>query len=168
MPLFPVQNGVAIIPQGTTIIDDYAFFGCQELTSVVIPEGVTTIGESAFRECSALTNIVFPNTITHIGDLAFFETPWDNNLPEEELYIGTALYRAAYDADLVDVKEGTTCICSGAFACHLNLISVTLPDSVKYIGGAAFAACRSLKTINIPTGTLVGHSVFMGCDALYV
>ena len=166
MTQFPVQNGVAIIPQGTTIIDDYAFFGCQDLTTVVIPEGVTTIGESAFRECSALTNVVFPNTITHIGDLAFFETPWDNNLPDEELYIGTALYKVACDVDVVKVKEGTTCICSGAFACHMNLTSVTLPNSVKYIGGVAFAACRELKTINIPAGVIIGQEAFMGCDAL--
>ena len=43
MTQFPIQNGIAIIPQGTTIINDRAFFGCQELTSVVIPEGVTAI-----------------------------------------------------------------------------------------------------------------------------
>ena len=166
MTLFPVQNGIAIIPQGTTIIDDYAFFGCQDLTTVVIPEGVTTIGESAFRECRALTNVVFPNTITHIGDLAFFETPWVNNLPDEELYIGTALYKTAYDVRYAEVKEGTTCICSGAFACHQNLTSVILPNSVKYIGGVAFASCRALRTINIPTGVVIGQSAFMGCDAL--
>ena len=50
MSQFPIQNGIAIIPQGTTIINDRAFFGCQELTSVVIPEGVTAIGDSAFRD----------------------------------------------------------------------------------------------------------------------
>ena len=166
MTQFPVQNGVAIIPQGTTIIDDYAFFGCQDLTTVVIPEGVTTIGESAFRECSALTNVVFPNTITHIGDLAFFETPWVNNLPDEDLYIGTALYKTTYDVRYAEVKEGTTCICSGAFACQMNLTSVSLPNSVKYIGGVAFAGCRALKTINIPAGVVIGQSAFMRCDAL--
>lgn len=163
---FPVQNGVAIIPQGTTIINDYAFFGCQDLTTVVIPEGVTTIGESAFRECSSLTHVVFPSTINHIGDLAFFETLWDNNLPDEELYIGTALYKTAYDIRSANVKEGTTCICSSAFACHLNLTFVTLPNTVKYIGGCAFAGCRELKTVNIPTGVVIGQGAFMGCDAL--
>jgi hypothetical protein len=166
MTQFPVQNGVAIIPQGTTIINDYAFFGCQDLTTVVIPEGVTTIGESAFRECSSLTHVVFPSTINHIGDLAFFETLWDNNLPDEELYIGTALYKTAYDIRSANVKEGTTCICSGAFACHLNLTFVTLPNTVKYIGGCAFASCRELKTVNIPAGAVIGQGAFMGCDVL--
>ena len=144
MSQFPIQNGVAIIPQGTTIINDYAFFGCQDLTTVVIPEGVTTIGGSAFRECSLLSHVVFPSTINHIGDLAFFETPWDNNLPDEELYIGTALYKTAYDIRSANVKEGTTCICSGAFTCHLNLTSVTLPNTIKYIGGCAFAGSSSV------------------------
>ena len=166
MSQFPIQNGVAIIPQGTTIINDYAFFGCQDLTTVVIPEGVTTIGGSAFRNCSALTHVVFPSTINHIGDLAFFETPWDNNLPDEELYIGSALYKTSYDIRSAEVKEGTTCICSGAFACHLNLTSVNLPNTVKYIGGCAFAGCRELKTVNIPAGAIIGQGAFMGCDAL--
>ena len=166
MSQFPIQNGIAIIPQGTTIINDRAFFGCQELTSVVIPEGVTAIGDSAFRDCSALTHVVFPSTINHIGDLAFFETLWDNNLPDEELYIGTTLYKTAYDICSAEVKEGTTCICSGAFACHLNLTSVTLPNTIKYIGGCAFAGCRELKTVNIPTGVVIGQGAFMGCDVL--
>ena len=166
MTHFPVQNGLAIIPQGTTIINDRAFFGCQDLTTVIIPEGVTTIGESAFRNCSALTHVIFPSTITHIGDLAFFETPWDNNLPDEELYIGTALYKTAYDAVAVEVQEGTTCICSTAFGCRVNLTSVTLPNTIKYIGGCAFASCRELKNINIPSGAVIGHGAFMGCEAL--
>ena len=166
MTQFPIQNGVAIIPQGTTIINDYAFFGCQDLTTVVIPEGVTTIGESAFRECSQLSHVVFPSTINHIGDLAFFETLWDNNLPDEELYIGTALYKTAYDIRSANVKEGTTCICSTAFGCHMNLTSVTLPNTIKYIGGCAFAGCRELKTVNIPTGVVIGQGAFMGCDVL--
>ena len=37
-----------VIPEGTTSIDEYAFYGCTNLESVVIPEGVTSIGESAF------------------------------------------------------------------------------------------------------------------------
>lgn len=166
MSQFPVQNGVAIIPQGTTIINDYAFIGCQDLTTVVIPEGVTTIGGSAFRECSQLSHVVFPSTINHIGDLAFFETLWDNNLPDEELYIGTTLYKTAYDICSANVKEGTTCICSGAFTSHMNLTSVTLPNTIKYIGGCAFAGCRELKTVNIPTGVVIGQGAFMGCDVL--
>ena len=168
MTLFPIQNGTAIIPQGTTIIEDRAFFGCKELTTVIIPEGVTTIGESAFRECTALTHVVFPSTITHIGDLAFFETPWDKNLPcdendlPKELYIGTALYKAAYDIDVIEVKEGTTCICSSAFCCHTTLTKVVLPDSVKYIGGVAFAQCPNLKSITLPKNLeKIGFSCFM-------
>ena len=177
MTLFPIQNGTAIIPQGTTIIEDRAFFGCKELTTVIIPEGVTTIGESAFRECTALTHVVFPSTITHIGDLAFFETPWDKNLPcdendlPKELYIGTALYKAAYDIDVIEVKEGTTCICSSAFCCHTTLTKVVLPDSVKYIGGVAFAQCPNLKSLTLPKNLEgIGFSCFMhtGLDSITI
>lgn len=39
MANFEVNNGIAIIPEGTTTIDERAFENCIELKSVVIPEG---------------------------------------------------------------------------------------------------------------------------------
>ena len=38
-----------------TTIGDYAFHGCNNLTSVVIPNSVTTIGYYAFYGCNKLT-----------------------------------------------------------------------------------------------------------------
>ena len=40
-----------VIPNGVTSIGDWAFTGCDGLTSVTIPNSVTTIGNSAFYGC---------------------------------------------------------------------------------------------------------------------
>ena len=60
MANFEVNNGIAIIPEGTTTIEAQAFENCIELKSVVIPEGVTEIGYKAFCGCSSLRSIEIP------------------------------------------------------------------------------------------------------------
>ena len=59
------------IPNSVTTIDDYAFYDCDSLTSIVIPNSVTEIGFGAFESCTGLTSIVIPNSVTSIGDGAF-------------------------------------------------------------------------------------------------
>ena len=48
MTKFEIKNGVAIIPEGTTEIRNFAFCDCRMLESIIIPESVTKIGTSAF------------------------------------------------------------------------------------------------------------------------
>ena len=43
------------IPDGTAVIGDFAFSGCETLKSVTIPDSVTQIGRSAFNGCLNLT-----------------------------------------------------------------------------------------------------------------
>ena len=57
-PLYPIdENGHAEIPEGTTYLDDLAFFKCPGLVSVRIPDSVNWIGAGAFSECTNLTSI---------------------------------------------------------------------------------------------------------------
>ena len=51
MAKYEIKDGVGIIPEGTTVIEEEAFKCCDELTSIVIPDGVTEIGEDAFYKC---------------------------------------------------------------------------------------------------------------------
>ena len=57
------------IPNSVTTIGDWAFAGCDSLTSINIPNSVTTIGKFAFSGCDSLTSITIPSSvITIIGN----------------------------------------------------------------------------------------------------
>ena len=62
-----------IIGDGVTTIGNnaFAYAGPGFLTSVVIPEGVTVIGDWAFEGCNALASVVIPKSVTKIGYEAF-------------------------------------------------------------------------------------------------
>ena len=49
-----------------------AFYGCDNVKTIVIPNSVTSIGGAAFDYCSSLTSIVIPNSVTSIGYSAFY------------------------------------------------------------------------------------------------
>lgn len=60
-----------VIPNTVTGIGDWAFGGCNELTTIAIPNSVTSIGEGAFEWCNSLTTITIPNLVTNIDNYTF-------------------------------------------------------------------------------------------------
>ena len=91
-----------LILQGVESIEDYAFWGCGNLTNIIIPNGVTRIGYSAFYRCTSLTNITIPNSVTSIGDFAFNECTSLTNIaiPDSVTSIGD---HAFYKCDSLSV-----------------------------------------------------------------
>lgn len=71
MAEYEVKNGVGIIPEGTKILESYAFKNCEELKSIVIPGTVEVIEHRAFSGCKGLTNVVIPDPVTTIEAWAF-------------------------------------------------------------------------------------------------
>lgn len=55
-----------IIEEGVTSIGAYAFYGCDDLTSVTMPDSVIRIGNSSFAHCPLLHVFTFPQGLTEI------------------------------------------------------------------------------------------------------
>lgn len=57
-----------------TWIDQYAFEGCEGITSVTIPNSVNSIYYHAFHNCPNLTTVTIGNGITYIGSDVFYQS----------------------------------------------------------------------------------------------
>ena len=68
------------IPDGVTSIDDRAFWGCSNLTSIEIPDSVTFIGVQTFYNCSNLTNINYKGTEEQWNNITKGDN-WNLNCP---------------------------------------------------------------------------------------
>ena len=168
------------IPDSVTYIGYKAFKDCTGLTSVTIPESVTYIGGDVFSNCSpdfaikghtyseaydyAVENSIKFISIGQIDPIRYKLK--DNG--EEFTVIGCS---SVYSGDIVIPSEHegkpVTELGYGAFQRNKNIVSVTIPGSVKYIGWYAFIDCENLKSVSIQEGvTEIGAYAFTRCSSL--
>jgi endonuclease I len=122
---------------GVTEISNYAFSGCDSLTSIELPNTVISIGNNAFYNCTNLITINLPNTLTSIGNNTFN-------------------YCSALNG--INLGNSVTTIGGAAFAYCTGLTTIEIPNSVNYIGPGAFGACSSLSQIIVEEGNTVYDS----------
>lgn len=140
------------IPGSVQNIEDDAFRGCVNLTSVSVADGLRTIGERAFQSCENLGYIDFPSTITSIGTGAFFDCRKIRSV------------RFAPSSGNVSIGNDVF------YNCWL-LACVALPSKLENISPGMFASCKVLTELYIPktvkqVGEVAQNSPFMSADQL--
>ena len=171
-----------VIITGGTVIDENAFYGCANITSVTIPASVAKIGESAFEYCTSLASITIPYGVTSIGGFAFFgcSSLKSITIPEGVSSIGDYAFSGCTGLTSIDVSEdneyyksidGNIYSKNGEifvlYAPGKTATSFTIPSSVTSIGNYAFSWCDGLTSITIPGSvTSIGDSAFFDCSSL--
>ena len=122
-----------ILPEGLKVIDDYAFFYCQNLEYINLPSTLTKIGDNAFQNSYNSSTLVIPAGVTSIGRGAFGGN-WN-------------LESVSFEA-----CSQLTSIGAYAFSSCINLKNVTIPASVTYIGNSAFESNQALTEIRVLEG----------------
>ena len=135
------QKGIITFDGVVTLIESYAFYQCNKLTSVTIGDSVTSIGDYAFKSCSSLTSVTIGNSVTSIGYYAFEDCD---------------------SLTSITIPDSVTSIGDYAFESCSSLTSVTIGNSVTEIGYSAFSYCSSLRYVycKATTPPSLGDSVF--------
>jgi hypothetical protein len=99
-----------VVITGGAYINEDAFYGCSDLTSVTIPPSVTSIGDSAFYRCSSLTSVTFQGMITsnNFSSYAFgysYDEGYIGDLRNKYLAGGIGTYTRPDTTNLIWTKE---------------------------------------------------------------
>lgn len=158
-------------------IGDYAFQGCNALTSINIPQSVTSIGYDAFYNCYSLPTLFIPKSVSFISDYAFDSCSGLTSIVVEQgnkhydsrgncnALIYTSSNTLMLGSANTVIPSTVTTIYDRAFYNCNGLTSLTIPNSVTSIGGDAFRYCSGLTSIVVEDGNSTYDSR-NNCNAL--
>lgn len=193
---FQNKRGIKRITLPSTLlyIGEYAFAN-SDVASVNLPDGLFEIGEAAFKD-SAITSINIPASVAAVGTYAFltstlktvtvngiianiykqtFGSAFDGyNVKDGCNYLGNEenpyiILIGAIDKTAKDltISSSTKQIADYAFY-NCKLASISIPDSVTYIGASAFRECGYMYTVELGSSvTYIGNYAFLNCVRLY-
>ena len=169
-------NGVVY---NVTSVENYAFYGCSDLQTVLLPNSIVSIKSSAFAH-SGISSITIPASVTSTIDYyMFYECSSLNEIVVDEnnkVYDSrdgcNAIVRTANNEIIVGSNNSTipasiVSIGESAFDSRTGLKELILPSGFKTIGESAFRACSGLKMVYISeTVTSIGQAAFGLCSEI--
>lgn len=165
-------------------IGEQAFYASDAMQSFTLPNCEVTLGNYSFYKCGALQTLVFgANTVISEIQGSIFE---DTALTSFEVPVGNAYYAAS--GHYLTSKDGATIIfaavgvdysdlvidsvytniADGAFS-GAKITSLTIENPSTAIGKYAFANCKSLLSVTLPSienSMEIGEHAFNYCESL--
>lgn len=151
-----------ILPNNIQKIGKGAFYSCENLSSITFGDGIKEIGEKSFCLCSNLRELNIPHQAETLYSDSF------NYCPLQTISVPAFAIEFLPKTELVkvDINSGTKILKSSFSGCS-QLTSITLCDTITYIGDNAFTRCTGLTQIILPDSvTVIETAAFYGCNGL--
>lgn len=140
----------SVILSGTEVISDLAFYRCSNLEKATFSNNLDSIGRKAF--CGTkLQTLTFPASLSYIGGGAFYNVPLESvtfTKSKKSLTIanpkGDIMFREWSDT-YYDTYDS-----SGAFE-RTKLKEVVMPEGLVEIGDRAFEECVNMVSVTLPS-----------------
>ena len=130
------------------LIDDDAFYGCTDITSITLPPTIRCINESAFSGCINIESVY----ISDIRDWFSISFEEDGPVTTNPLAYAKHLFVNGEEVNDIVVPEGVEWI-EEDFPDFVGLNSVVLPSSLRILD-RAFIGCSNLHRVISTTTTL--------------
>ncbi|MBO7199962.1 MAG: leucine-rich repeat protein [Bacteroidales bacterium] len=182
------------IVEGTRLIAEKAFRGCEGLQSIVVPNSINNIPPEAFMFCSSLTSVSLPNSIDSIQYQTFFGcsslksikipdsivsieySAFYNcnnlerfNIPSTVEHLGGEVFYNTAFYNNKDNWEGDVLYKDDCLLVADTLLrgAYTVKEKTRLIADRAFDYCKELTSISIPNSVAhIGFGAFSDCSAL--
>ncbi len=165
------------IPDSVTTIGDWAFYNCDNFTSITIPGSVTSIGEKTFCSSSYIKKIIFEGTVEQWGAITF-GNKWNYNTSKYTVYCTDGeitkdekiFYYSPEGFKLTLSESGNSYLVAGIK--KLENTDIVIPSEYKgkpiiEIGKSAFFDCDNITSVIIPDSIItIGVSAFAWCSNL--
>ena len=141
--------------------------GTARLSSVKLNESLEKIGAYAFYGCQNLSTITFENKLWSVGYDAFAETQWIKAQSDDFVTVGNGVLIKYQGKDShVVIPDGIRHI-SAAFTNNETLKSVVMPDTTLSVGTSAFSGCQFLVSVEFGKNIkLIDEYAFSSCYLL--
>lgn len=150
-------------------IDEYAFGGSINLTSVNIPSTVKSIGSYAFQSCFNLKSVNLHPTLEYIGDEPFitsYNLTFSDSLDLRNLkHLG--LHALSGHPEIKHIRMDSIQTLGIEALFNTGISDIYLPASLETIGYNAFGDCKDLKKVVFSSETKIAEvDYFSGCTSL--
>ncbi len=182
------ESKVGINLDRVTIIGDYAFTGCESITSLAL-ESCKEIGYAAFADCknvatisipvleklcdaalynTAIKSITLPETLKSIGQAAFCNTSVSIEINSNKDYTNSCIVVDKKDDEYIlytKLSDGTLMLVY--YPQSLTQTKYEVLDNTSTIGEYACIGNKSLIAVTLPASLKsIGHGAFYGCENL--
>ena len=190
--LFAFQNCSALrnvtIPGGVKKLGSHLFFHCDALESATLEEGVEILDDGVFKDCRKLHTVHLPESLKVVGEYCFSqcESLREVNISKTLQSIGACAFSGCKLLEKIHVPQDTAIGVNAFYACekladaqglvmvngHLHSYfgpggDVTIPDTVKVIGGAVFYCNQKITSVTVPEQAVIqGKNTFGKCPKL--
>lgn len=167
------QSLIAVtVPEGVTRLEGEVFMDCPKLEQITFPTTLKTIGSNTFMNCTSLNNLVFPDGFISIDDNSWVQGAFMNCSALTNIEWGKGIQRIGVRAfantgikTLDNLPLSVIYLGDGAFAGCKSLTKVVIPSSITELGGV-FGSCTNLTDISLPSSLTQLVSTFAGCTNL--
>lgn len=156
-----------IIGNSITNLGDASFTGCRWFSEIVLSKNITDLGVYTFLN-TGITRIEIPSGVTALEGGNFMNCEYLSEviLPDTLTSIGVMAFQSCYNLRTISIPNSVSWIGTWAFS-STGLTSVVVPEKVTTLYEYVFSGCGDLSNVTLPEGlTTIKDAAFINCTSL--